>query len=70
MPYLRKAKIDPMVKLIRGYGLNCVSLADALGTSTTTGWKRINNPELLTLGDLRRLSTHGHIPIDEIRNAV
>lgn len=70
MPYLKKAAIDPMTKLLRSYGLNGVGLADVLNACPTTGAKRMQNPGTLTLDEIRRLNSHGHIPIDEIRQAI
>lgn len=70
MPYIKHER-DPMLKVIGAYGLErSRTLGAILGTSPNTALKRIHNPEDLTLGELRRLATHGHIPIDEIRSAV
>lgn len=70
MPYLRKAATDPMTRLLRSYELNGTSLAGLLETCPNTGTKRLLDPNSLTLGELRKLSSKGHIPIDEIRRAV
>ena len=71
MPYIKKKELDPLVKLLRAYGLNTGEpLSKILGCSIPTAIKRIKNPELLTVGDLYRINLRGHIPIEEIRAAI
>lgn len=43
---------------------------NAKGVSPPTGRKRLEQPETLTLGDLDRLSRKGHIPMEELREAI
>lgn len=72
MPYIKKP--DPpyarMTRLLRGYGLNGPKLAAVLQVSAPTGQKRLTCPDTLTLGDLDRINRFGHIPIEEIREAI
>ena len=72
MPYVKKP--DPpyvkMTRLLKGYGLNGTKLAGLLGVSQPTGSRRLERPELLTLGDLDRINRFGHIPIEELREAI
>ena len=70
MPYI-KANTDTMRKLLNAYELNNgTALAAVLCVSRQTAYSRIKNPGSLSLDELRRLSTHGHIPIDELREAI
>lgn len=70
MPYTKQTR-DGMLKLLGAYGLaSGVKLAPVLGVSAQTAYRRIDHPEELTVGELRRLATHGHIPLEEVRNAV
>lgn len=59
-----------MTKLLRGYGYSGAKLAELLGVSKPTGSKRLTDPQTLTLGDLDRINRFGHIPIEEIREAI
>lgn len=72
MPYLKQKPIpfQKMQKLLKGYGFNGENLVPVLGYSPKTNRSRIQDPRLLTLGDLENLSRKGHIPIDEIREAI
>lgn len=71
MPYVKSKGPDPMTKLLRAYGYSTgESLARVLGYSVPTAIKRLNNPELLTLGDLGKICHFGHIPIEELRDAI
>ena len=70
MPRL-KDRTDPMRRLLNTYELNnCRRLSAVLGVSPATAGRRINDPGELTAAELRRLATHGHIPIEEVRAAV
>lgn len=70
MPYIKKAR-DGMSKLLGAYQLeNSARLAPVLGVSEATALRRIKKPEAMTLHELRRLNTHGHIPVDELRAAL
>ena len=72
MPYIKKP--DPpyarMTRLLRGYGLNGPKLAQILGVTPPTGNKRLEQPVTLTIGDLDRINRLGHIPMEEIREAI
>ena len=57
-------------RLLKGYGLNAPRLAECLSCSVPTARKKLANPELLTLADIKAVSQRGHIPIDEIRSAI
>lgn len=72
MPHV-KPKAPPfsrMRRLLLGYGFNGPRLARVLDVSEPTARKRLDNPELLTLQDLDRISRYGHVPIEEIREAI
>ena len=72
MPRL-KERTTPFAKvtrLIKGYGFNGSNLEPILGYSAKTNRKKIEDPRELTLGDLEKICKNGHIPIDEIREAI
>ena len=72
MPYIKPREV-PFVnvqRLIRGYGHHGGTLADILGVSPPTARKRLENPELLTLADLAKISRRAHIPWDDIKEAM
>ena len=69
MPYIPKR--DPeLTMLIRAYGFNGERLQSVLGHSPPTNRKLIQNPDQLTVADLKNLARKGHIPLDEIRAAI
>lgn len=72
MPYVKplEPKFVKMQRLILGRGLNSTSLGQILECSRPTAQKRIKKPEDLTLRDLAKLSRRGHIPWEEILEAV
>ncbi len=72
MPRLKERPIPfrKMKLLLKGYGFNGENLVPVLGYSPKTNRGRIEDPRLLTLGDLENLCKKGHIPIDEIREAM
>ena len=72
MPYI-KPKAEPwakMTRLIRGYGITTTALANILNVSQPTASRRINNPGTLTLEELYAINTKGHIPLEEIKEAI
>ena len=72
MPYI-KAREIPYVRvkrLLLGYGLDATSLAGVLGCSYNTAASRLRNPQSLTLHELGVISRNGHIPIEELREAI
>lgn len=73
MPYCKPKEIpyEKMRKLLLGYEMNGVKMAAILGLkSATTGKRKLDEPVRLTLGDIDRLNRFGHIPIDELREAM
>ena len=72
MPYIKKKEppFAKMGRLITGYGLNAPRLAELLDVSRQTAKRRLENPETLTLQDLDRINRLGHVPIEEIRDAI
>ena len=57
-------------RLLRGYNFNSRTLAEILLCSPSTALKKINNPELLTLRDLRMIAKLGKVPAEEIRGSL
>ena len=72
MPYCKSADIPfaRMRRLLKGYDLNGSKLANVLGCSATTGKRKLDNPWTLTLEDIDRINKVGHIPIEELREAI
>ena len=72
MPRLKERPIpfQKMQRLIRGYNYNGNNLEPILGYSAKTIRKKIEDPRELTLGDLEKLCRGGHIPMEEIREAM
>lgn len=68
MPY-KKATIDPLTRVIRAY-MDTAELSEVLQISRPTAILRMNDPRTLTVEELRRLNTHGHIPINELREGI
>ena len=66
----KQVPFAPTARLLRGYGLNCVNLAQILECCPNTALKKLNNPEQLTLSDLRRISRLAHVPAEEIRESL
>ena len=72
MPYLKK-KDEPfaaMRRLLIGYGLNASHLGPVIGKNENTARERLKNPDKLTLGELRSIALKGHIPVEELREAI
>ena len=72
MPYIRPKEppFEKLSRLLKGYGLNGVKTAKIIGVSAPTAKKKLEDPELFTLKDLKKISVAVHIPIDEIREAI
>lgn len=72
MPYIkeREAPFSKMHRLLLGYGYNGENLSKVLGTSRPTAKKRLDNPGLLTMKDIVNLNLKGHIPMEELREAI
>lgn len=70
MPYTKR-KTDELALLLGKYDLKSGrKLATILDCSPPTAYKRVRDPSLLTVGDLRKLARRGHIPMDELRAAL
>ena len=70
MPYLKRQR-DPIRALLQSYDIiDGTKLARVLGVSPKTGRARFDYPQTLTIADLRKISSFGHIPIEEIRAAI
>ena len=50
--------------------MNGPKMGTILGCSAKTGKARLDNPQTLTLADLDNICKRGHIPIEEIREAI
>lgn len=71
MPYLKSSKEHPITRLLKGYNYTSgTDLARLLGVSVPTGIKKLKDPMTLTIGDLDKINRFGHIPIEEIREAI
>ena len=71
MPHIpKKEPHDAMGRLLRGYQLGSPQLARVLGCSAPTARSKLNNPGRLTLDDIMKINKSGHIPIEEIRDAI
>lgn len=73
MPYVKPLTPQPhvrMTRLLKGYGLTPPKLAEILGVSPPTARRRLENPAQLTVEDLVRINRFGHVPLDEIREAI
>ena len=72
MPYIKK--ISPpfwkVRELLLGKELRAKELSGVLGCAYNTAKAKIDNPEKFTLGDLLKISRNGHVPMDEIREAI
>ena len=71
MPFVkREVPFAKMQRLLRGYGFNGPKLAEILGCSLGTARDRLNNPGHLTLLELEKINRLGHVPMEEIKNAL
>jgi hypothetical protein len=70
MPRLKKKEPDfiKVGRLIRGYATP-PKVAEMIGCSATTARKKMNTPELFTLGELNMICHRAHIPIEDMRQA-
>lgn len=71
MPYIppKKANFEKLSRLLRGYA-TAPTLADKVGCSAPTMRRKLENPELFTLDDLKKLNQRMHIPKEEIMEAL
>ena len=71
MPWLINDKpFAEMERLLRGYKMTGSRLARAIGRSEQTARERLIRPGALTLSELQMICKNGHIPADEIREAI
>ena len=72
MPYLKKKDepFAPLRRLLIGYGLTARVLGPIIGKNENTARERLKHIDKMTLGELRRIVRSGHIPADEIREAI
>lgn len=73
MPYIKSLttlRYARMKRLLQGYELTAPKLAKVLNVSYPTARQRLMDPSRLTLGELDRINRFGHIPMDEIREAI
>ena len=70
MGFKEMSKRHPMTVLLKGYDLNGKNLSEILKCSHPTAKRKIENPQLLTLGDLERIEKKTDISIEELREAV
>ena len=59
----------PMTKLLRLYRFNAKSLSQALGVAWDTGKKRINQPDTITVGEIKKLIKYG-VSLQQIVEAI
>lgn len=57
-------------RLLLGYEMDGPKMARAMDRCETTGKRRLDHPEELTLGELGRICRNTGIPADEIRAAI
>lgn len=70
MPYIKKQR-SAIRSLLQSYDItDGAHLGRILNKPPKTGRRRMDDPDTLTVGEIRRLSTHGHIPIEELRAAI
>lgn len=70
MPYIRKNK-DAFRMLLNKYELNTgVAMSNVLKVSVPTALKRIRDTKTFTVGEIDRIVTHGHVPKQEVWEAL
>ncbi len=72
MPYIKKQEIPfaKMRRLLLGYGYNGPKLAAVLGCDPKTAKRYLDEPRRLTIEDLDKINKRGHVPLEEIREAL
>lgn len=72
MPYIKPREPDyiKVKRIIAGYGINAPRLAEMIEVTPPTARKRLAEPEQFTLADLKKISQRGHIPFEELRDAI
>lgn len=56
--------------LVKGHDFNANKLAGILGITQPTASEKLKHPEKFTLGDVIKISKYGHIPIEDLREAI
>ena len=71
MPY-KKVERQPLQMLLKAYDISDgPTLARIIGVkSPATGRAKLKDTKRLTVADLERINTHGHVPIEAIRAAI
>lgn len=71
MPYVKSyTEVDKLRRLLKSYEFTAQRLATVIGCSVPTAQRRLTDPSSLTAAELRKISSRGHIPIEEIRGAL
>lgn len=71
MPFLKRN--DPYAelrRLLKGYGMSGSRLARTIGKCENTARERLACPGRLTLDEIGMICRNGHIPADELREAI
>jgi hypothetical protein len=67
---LTPSRYARMTRLLLGYGLSAPKLAEVLDVTPPTARGKLYDPARLTLGDVDRINRFGHVPLDELREAI
>ena len=72
MPYKKPERVpfQGFSEFLRGKGFTSPRLAEVLGCCPNTAMKKLKNPELFDLNDMRKLHRKGHIVWDELKGAI
>lgn len=70
MPYVKQQK-DAFRLVLNKYELNTgAALSKVLKVSIPTALKKIKDPKYFTVGEIDRIVTHGHVPKQEVWDAL
>lgn len=71
MPYLKtNVPFIEVRRLLKGYGMTGAQLARTIGKCESTARDRLSCPGQLTLNELAKICRAGHIPAEELREAI
>ena len=70
MPYTRKKREPELTRLLRAEHLTMEEIGEAIGASRQTASRKVKNPDLFTIGELKNICRKLHIPMDEIRETI
>ena len=72
MPYKKPERIpfQGFAEFLKGKGFNSISLAKVLECSPNTAMRKLREPKLFDLEDLRNLHHKGHIVWDDLKGAM